>query len=197
MPNKVRVNKKADYALAFSSRREDILSLYERVSLGELGHTISQTTDAYTKRIAFFSGLEVKQSNGGNTEALAQLSIWLTAGLEKTRLLGALGGQMSRIDQLQPVIGWTVIGHDWHTYIAFRAVNEGQDRVVSKLLPEWNTNELICGLKYVEGPIESLTASTRTYYGIFKLLDLICRVSQHAENVYWPWLRDKILEPML
>jgi len=167
------------------------------VSLGGLGHTISQTTDAYTKCIALFSGLEVKQSNGVNTEALAQLSIWLTAGLEKTRLLGASSGQTSRIDQLQPMIGWTVIGHDWHTYIAFRAIHEGQDRVVITLLPTCNHNELICGIKYVEGPIESLTASTRTYYGIFKILDLICRVSQYAGDVYWPWLRDKILEPML
>jgi hypothetical protein len=197
MPNKARVSKKVDYALAFSTRREDVFSIYERVSLGGLGHTISQTTDAYTKRIALFSGLEVKQSNGGNTEALAQLSIWLTAGLEKTRLLSALSGRSSVIDELRPMMGWTVIGHDWHTYIAFRAIHEGQDRVVGKLSPICELNQLTCGLKYVEGPIESLTASTRTYYGIFKLLDLISRVSQYAGDVYWPWLRDDILEPML
>ncbi|KAK5020687.1 hypothetical protein LTR60_000298 [Cryomyces antarcticus] len=179
MPNKVRINRKADYALAFSCRKEDILSVYEKVSLGGHGYNLSQTTDAFTKRVALFSGLEVKQSNGGNTEALAQLAIWLTAGLERTKLLGELNGEHFPVDQLQPMIGWTVVGHDWHSYIAYRALHEGQDRV------------------YVEGPIETLAVSTRSYYGIFKLLDLINRVKEFAERVYWPWLRDEVLKAML
>jgi hypothetical protein len=32
---------------------------------------------------------------------------------------------------LLPAIGWTVIGHDWNLYIAFRGCFEGQDRIVS------------------------------------------------------------------
>ncbi|TKA79582.1 hypothetical protein B0A49_08194 [Cryomyces minteri] len=165
MPNKVRINRKADYALAFSCRKEDILSVYEKVSLGGLGYNLSQTTDAFTKRVALFSGIEVKQSNGGNTEALAQLSIWLTAGLERIKLLGELNGEQFPVDQLQPMIGWTVVGHDWHSYIAYKAIHEGQDRV------------------YVEGPIETLAVSTRSYYGIFKLLGLINRVKEFAERM--------------
>jgi hypothetical protein len=39
------------------------------------GQAISQTTDAFTKSVALFSGIEAKQSNGGSQEALAQLSI--------------------------------------------------------------------------------------------------------------------------
>ena len=48
--------------------------------------------------------------------------------------------------------------------------------------------------QYIEGPIEGVAANTMTYYGVFKLIDLIGRVSAYAEAVYWPWLCDEILE---
>jgi hypothetical protein len=94
--------------------------------------TVSQTTDPFTKRVALFSGIEVKQSNGGNTEALVQLAIWLAAGLEKLSRLQGLHGEKSDSRVLLPAIGWTVIGHDWNLYIAFRGCFEGQDRIVSR-----------------------------------------------------------------
>jgi hypothetical protein len=71
----------------------------------------------------------VKQDDGGKKEALAQLSIWLSASLEKMRMLGGLSRSDSYPNAtLQPIVGWTVIGHDWHSYIAYKSKhNEGDD----------------------------------------------------------------------
>ncbi|KAL3439937.1 hypothetical protein BJX65DRAFT_315282 [Aspergillus insuetus] len=177
LPHKNAVSKKVDYTFAFSIRDPQVKDIYNDFWNTFPDQTVSQTTDPFTKRVALFSGIEVKQSNGGNTEALVQLAIWLAAGLEKLSRLQGLHGEKSDSRALLPAIGWTVIGHDWNLYIAFRGCFEGQDRI------------------YVDGPVESLSASTRTYYGIFKLIDLVRRLSSYAEEVYWPWMKSEILTP--
>ncbi|KAL4912581.1 hypothetical protein BDW62DRAFT_214895 [Aspergillus aurantiobrunneus] len=134
LPHKNALSKKVDYTFAFSIRHPQVKETYKNFWNASPDQTVSQTTDPFTKRVALFSGLEVKQSNGGNTEALVQLAIWLAAGLEKI---------------------------------------------------------------YVDGPIESLCASTRTYYGIFKLIDLVHKLSLYAQEVYWPWLRSEIFKPTM
>ncbi|KAI9035299.1 uncharacterized protein KD926_003772 [Aspergillus affinis] len=178
LPHKCRVSRKVDYAFAFSARNRRVKTTYDDFAIASPDPTISQTTDPFTKRIAIFSGVEVKQSNGGKVEALAQLSIWLAASLEKLLQISSLGERGNEHFTLLPTVGWTVIGHDWHLYIVFRGLFEGQDRI------------------YIDGPIESVAASTRSYYGIFKLMDLVHRASKYAEEVYWPWMRDEILGPV-
>ncbi|KAK4962222.1 hypothetical protein LTR66_012763, partial [Elasticomyces elasticus] len=155
-----------------------VKTLYDSVAIASPSQTISQTTDPFTKRVALFSGVEVKQSNGGKMEALAQLAIWLASGLEKLLQLSNPQGKDARHLSLLPTLGWTVVGHDWHLYIAFRGSFDGQERI------------------YLDGPIESVAASTRSYYGVFKLIDLVHRASLYAEEVYWPWMRDEILSPI-
>jgi len=131
-PKNYRVQKKADYTFSFHRNSPQISDLYDQLYLKGLGDRISQTTDANTKRLALFSGIEVKQENGGKDEALAQLAIWLAAGLENVRRLGELSQrQQSLGEELHPVVGWTVIGHDWHTYIAYRVNQGGRDTFVS------------------------------------------------------------------
>lgn len=131
-PKNYRVQKKADYAFSFHRNTPQISDLYDQLYLEGLGDRISHTTDANTKRLALFSGIEVKQENGGKDEALAQLAIWLAAGLENVRRLGELGQEQQYLDEeLHPVIGWTVIGHDWYTYIAYRVNQGGRDTFVS------------------------------------------------------------------
>ncbi|KAJ5249497.1 hypothetical protein N7524_011813 [Penicillium chrysogenum] len=178
LPHKTRVSRKIDYAFAFSVRDQQIKNMYDSVAIALPNQTISHTTDPFTKRVALFSGIEVKQSNGGKMEALAQLAIWLASGLEKLLELSNLQGKDAEHSSLLPTLGWTVVGHDWHLYIAFRGIFEGQERI------------------YIDGPIESVAASTRSYYGIFKLMDLVHRASMYAEEVYWPWMRDEILSPV-
>ncbi|KAB8202246.1 hypothetical protein BDV34DRAFT_237096 [Aspergillus parasiticus] len=158
--NLTRINKKADYALAFSCRDPEVSSLYERVRLGGHGYSISQSTDTFNKRTVLFSGVEVKPDDGGKKEALAQLAIWLKP--------------LDLADWLLPTIGYTVVGHDWYVYIAYRIGNE----------------------VHIIGPISSVLADTRSTYGILKLRDLDSRVKQYALDVYWPWVRDEILQPL-
>ncbi|KAE8150278.1 hypothetical protein BDV25DRAFT_172276 [Aspergillus avenaceus] len=173
--NLTRINKKADYSFSFSCHDPEVYDLYQRVSLGGPGYQISQTTDAFNKRTILFSGIEVKADDGGKKEALAQLAIWLSANLERLVRLGELvKGASVPTDWLVPTIGYTVIGHDWLTYMAYRVEDE----------------------VHIVGPISSVLVDTRSTYGILKLRDLEHRVNEYALSVYWPWIRTEILQPL-
>ncbi|KAJ0417623.1 hypothetical protein BJY00DRAFT_289284 [Aspergillus carlsbadensis] len=173
-----KLSKKTDYTLSFACRDALVQDLYNKISLGGHGYEISQTTDAFTKRIVLFSGMEVKSEDGGKKEALAQLAIWLAAGLEKTRQLGAQvkgeGEGEDSANWLLPSLGLTIIGHDWYVYLAYKLGNE----------------------LHVVGPVNAVVTDTRTIYGILKVRDLIKRVAEYASQVYWPWIRDEILQPL-
>jgi hypothetical protein len=103
-----------------------VRDFYDKISLGGHGYQMSQTTDAFTKRILLFSGMEVKLDDGGNKEALAQLAIWLAAGLEKIRQLGeqVKGEGEDSINWMLPSLGLTIIGHDWYIYLAYKVGHE-------------------------------------------------------------------------
>ncbi|PWY78011.1 hypothetical protein BO94DRAFT_183977 [Aspergillus sclerotioniger CBS 115572] len=70
-----KINKKADYTLSFTCRDTSVRYFYDRISLGGHGYQLSQTTDAFTKRVLLFSGMEVKSDEGSKKEALAELAI--------------------------------------------------------------------------------------------------------------------------
>lgn len=131
MPGKVRISRKVDYTFIFPIRNPQVRAIYDKITTSQPSRTISHTTDPFTKRTALFSGIEVKQSNGGKKEALLQLIIWISAGLEKLLRLGNSRNKELDGSQLLPSIGWTVIGHDRYLYIGFRGTFEGQDRIVS------------------------------------------------------------------
>ena len=124
-----RINKKTDYTFCFSCGDPEVFELYQQVSLGGHGYEIGPTTDAFTKRTILFSGVEVKSNDGGKQEALAQLAIWQTAHLEKIKQLRyfATDGDVDFSNRLLPIVGYTVVGHDWYTYIVYRS----EDGVVS------------------------------------------------------------------
>lgn len=115
----------------------------------------SQTTDSHTKRRLLFSGLEVKHENGGKDEALAQLATWIVAGMENTRKLWSQSSEeVHSYRDLPPMVGWTIVGLDWYTWVTFGATNNGTDRL------------------YVVGPCKAAATDTRDVYGAFKLLKL-------------------------
>lgn len=177
-PKNYRVQRKADFTFSFDRNAPEVSRLYSRLNLAGLSETISQTMDANTKRLALFSGIEVKQENGGKDEALVQLAIWLAAGLESLRRLGELGQKRPYMAQeLCPTVGWTVIGHDWHTYIAYMATQDGQNSFT------------------VVGPWRVAAADTRDVFGVFKLLRLVENAAGFALEGYWEWLRDEVLMP--
>ncbi|KAE8372231.1 hypothetical protein BDV26DRAFT_105033 [Aspergillus bertholletiae] len=130
MPKNYRVQKKCDYAFYFHEDTQQVSDLYDALSSVGAGDVLSQTMDSNTKQRVLFSGLEVKQENGGKDEALAQLATWLAAGMENTRKLWNRSPKaLHSYRDLPPMVGWTVIGHDWHTWVTFGATNIGTDRL--------------------------------------------------------------------
>ncbi|KAE8353466.1 hypothetical protein BDV28DRAFT_107173 [Aspergillus coremiiformis] len=132
MPKNYRVQKKCDYTFYFHQRTQQVSDLYQALSQSGVGNVLSQTTDASTKRLLLFSGTEVKAENGGKDEALSQLVTWIAAGMENTRKLGSRASERDySYCDLSPMVGWTVVGHDWHLYVAFGATDNGTDKLVS------------------------------------------------------------------
>ncbi|KAM3068374.1 hypothetical protein ACMFMG_009512 [Clarireedia jacksonii] len=124
---------------------------------------------------ALFSGIEVKPGNGGNDEALIQLAVWFAAGLQNLRRFGELDERPP--EDLYPTVGWTVIGHDWYTYIVY--TTQGNEKDVVNVIGPWRV----------------ANTDTRDVVGVFKVLRLLKRAIAFAEDKYWPWLRDEVLMP--
>ncbi|KAI9771741.1 MAG: hypothetical protein M1839_002756 [Geoglossum umbratile] len=201
----IPVNKKADYALAFTPDNLGIGSLYNKLSLGGHNYTLSHMSDTYTSRIAIFCGIEVKSTAGSETEALAQLAIWSAGALENLRKLGCFGLKKRgerydrySCDQLLPIPGWTIVGNEWRLYIAYKSDSDESDAERTEEDENDPTGIDQSNMRVsVVGPISALNASTNSYHEIFKLLDLVKRVDAWARDVYWPWLEEQILRPLV
>ena len=129
-------------------------------------------SDDYTGKLAMLAGVEVKRDGGNGPEALAQLSMWLAAGITSlSRLRNCQKDHMPSQKRL-PLMGWTVVGHRWETYIAY----EKEPHHVQ-----------------IFGPIGSISADTSSYYGVFKLMDMIEKMKEYGKQTYWPWLLEDVL----
>ncbi|KAK5018655.1 hypothetical protein BJ546DRAFT_1080218 [Cryomyces antarcticus] len=163
--------KKADLALAFSPDDSTVAKALRSASASRPGGTtFSQMMDAYTSTVPLVCGIEVKEAGGDNNEALLQLGIWTAAGLEK--LKGLCGGEVPA-GGLYPFMGWTVVGHEWKLHLSWMEEDSGRILVV--------------------GPFSPLTTGTSTYFDIFKLLELACRLRRWLAERYWPWLSSEVL----
>ena len=202
------IDTKIDYALAYSPRDPATKALYSKLDRRGFSSR-SQMTYIHTKHLAFAAGVAVKRAYGNDQEALAQFSIWAAAGFVRLHELQILkesiqqrisqqelslahpsqdsssqnfsndvGSKESSSDFL-PVIGWTIVGHDWHFHMAYEFTIENQRSI------------------RVMGRLKKLTADTESYLGIFRLLDLVTRVKDWSRDVHWPWLSKEILEPLL
>ena len=112
---------------------------------------LSQSTDTFNSRTLPFCGLEIKSAKGDSSEALAQLSLWLSAGVRKMKELydkahtasshsysrperqsgleeppaaistAPASATHSDLDktELPPLLGWTVLAHEWRLYAAW------------------------------------------------------------------------------
>ena len=97
------------------------------------GASLSQMSDAYTSTLILGCGIEVKASDGDCDEASMQLGVWCAAGLEKLRRLYPVKDD----HDLRPLIGITVIGHDWNIHIGWKRVNGDGTTVNGTLLPQF------------------------------------------------------------
>lgn len=96
------ISKRTHLAIAIESCDRSETDLLDTAQ--HLG-SVSQMSDAYTKRRPMVHAVEVKQAPSDAKEAHLQLAIWNIAGMT----------QLSRIlsveaDQLKPFFGWTALG---------------------------------------------------------------------------------------
>ena len=75
-------------------------------------------TDPYTETIPMACGIKVKGLGGNRDEAIVQYGIWAAVGLAKVKEL------VDEATVLQPVLGWTVVGHDWILYMSWKLESE-------------------------------------------------------------------------
>ncbi|CAG8973654.1 hypothetical protein HYALB_00002220 [Hymenoscyphus albidus] len=169
--------KKADLALAFSSDHPKVAAALEPVHKANPDLALSQMTDAYTSTVPLVCCLKVKERGGDYNEAIVQLGIWCTAGLERLRGLwvrtsdGSDGN--SELEELPPFLGWTVVGHDWKFHIVWKDAS---------------------GNVIVLGPWRVLNAGTGSHTEILILLSLIQSVKRWLEGEYWAWLCENVLD---
>lgn len=169
------LQKKADVALCFTPDHVEVADLRHRFG----STTLSQMTDPYTKTIPMACGIEVKGSGGNRDEAIVQFGVWAAAGLAKVEDL------LDRPKLRQPLLGWTVVGHDWMMHMSWK-LDDGQ---VVSLKPDVQCyDEELISVQVVCGPWRKLDAGTDTYEGIFKLLHSIAHVGQWLQKDYWEWL---------
>lgn len=192
------ITEKADYAWFFSDTHEQIAPFYAQLK----EFTLSHMNNVMSKRLAVFCGVEVKQPSADIQEGLTQLVIWLAAGLRKTWELMQRGGKQNAGTEANrghlPLIGWTVHGHDWRFYLAWLNDPAASSIVCSPIVSPLCLRTLIyCEQNKVVVNLPMLDVSTKTYLGVFTLLNLLRRVEEYGRSTYWPWLRDEVLDPLL
>ncbi|KAL9632849.1 MAG: hypothetical protein Q9164_005056 [Protoblastenia rupestris] len=88
---KLYIEKKADYAWYFSPRFPIVKDYYDALENDGFTMALSQMNDTFTGHLAMFCGAEVKKPLADGQEGLAQLALWLAAGLRKTKDLRGVG----------------------------------------------------------------------------------------------------------
>ncbi|KIX01923.1 uncharacterized protein Z518_07862 [Rhinocladiella mackenziei CBS 650.93] len=108
--------KKVDTALAFKPYHERVRKSLKDVQDKRPGMSLSQMSDAYTSGVVLPCGIEIRGSSGSYDEAIVQLGIWYSAGLQKRQEMSVTNASPSQ----KPLLGWTVIGHEWRPHISWR-----------------------------------------------------------------------------
>lgn len=172
--------KKADFALSFSPQHPVVEREYKAINAGQQGPVLlSQMNDVCTSRLVIYSGFEVKKLGGPLKTAQGQIFTFCGGGTIRLRqLLKKVGSGTPTKDLTLPLLGWTVLGDSWELYIFIGKGNEEKDPI------------------FAVGPIHTCTCDTSTYFGTFKLMRLIERVTQWARETYWPWYCKTVIEPL-
>jgi hypothetical protein len=111
------IDRKTDYVFSYSHRDPAISALYKKLDAAS-NRDISHTLDAFTKRIALFSSIEVKSASGDHTEAELQMSIGIAASLRKKEELARKARiSFNPTSIVEPAL--TVVGHEHSVYYAY------------------------------------------------------------------------------
>ena len=171
--------KKTDWALSFSPKHPEVQRQYEALASICTPPALSQMNHLATSRLIMYSAAEIKVPNGNGSEAKAQLFTWFQTGFTRLRkLLKKVGNGTATTDSTQPLLGWTAIGEVWDVYMAIGDGNQETDPIT------------------IIGPFETCRCTTNSYFGAFRLLQLVERVKDWAREAYWPWYCEAVIEPL-
>lgn len=161
LPPGIKTPKRSEYAFGFSDRNRIVKEILQKIKGIDPKIAPSVTTTPSSRNMLLFGALEAKPGSGDFVEAFTQMCLFLSAVHQKYIFLTG--------EAPPPLPGIIVIGHEWAIYISW-----------------------LHDLKvHIHGPIEVARASTRSYQGIFRILDLIGRLNSYAEDVLIPWLSEK------
>ena len=115
---------KISYVLVLSTQGqeiEDLLSSFQRAQI-----YVGVTTDVGLEGRPLFAGIVVRGADGNREEARLQLSCLFAAQFKK---LVKLSKHVSNYE-LPLLLGFTVIGCNWHLYSAYKSLGWGKETMV-------------------------------------------------------------------
>ncbi|KAK2810211.1 hypothetical protein FQN50_003181 [Emmonsiellopsis sp. PD_5] len=170
--------KKVDAAVVLSTSNTEVGPLDEEIVTRHPELHFSQSDDATMARLFQLAAVETKSPDGSYYGASMQMALWLAAGLEKLRLLrveAAATGDEEAVEDanLLPYPGIVVVGQAWYLHLATKEAD---------------------GTVVIHGPW--MMGDTTNLWGIFRLVAALETIRTWGEDTYYPWLRDRILEPL-
>ncbi|KAG9856866.1 hypothetical protein KCU98_g3466, partial [Aureobasidium melanogenum] len=147
-----KIDSRSDIAIAMSEQNDgrDML--------------LSPMSDAYTSTMCLPCAIEVERHGGSAEEAELRLMIWQASALSHLQYLHNFCGDQAL--PVPPVVGWTVVGHTWSFYIA------------------WKDDRL--GNVTTMGPFSPGNAGTSDAVSIFVLLSIWKKLFRWLECEYYP-----------
>lgn len=124
---------KISYVLVLSTQGqgiEDLLFSFQRAQI-----YVGVTTDIGLEGRPFFAGIVVRGADGNREEARFQLSCLFAAQFKKLVKLSKLQGKDMSKYELPLLLGFTVIGCDWHLYSAYKSLGWGKETMVRYTFP--------------------------------------------------------------
>jgi len=116
--------------------------------------------DAFSRTVPLAMPLEIERARGDGEEARLQLAVFHASSL------AFLDSYQANDWDLFPMPSWTVIGHEWTLYIAWKDAD---------------------GATQVRGPSVGRTVGTMNFQSLFALLELIRDSFKWLRSYYQRW----------
>ena len=180
----VKHEKRVDFCLALQAYDRPTVKLLRRTARNLPHETVNHTEFDQLSTRPIFLSIEAKGSDGNSTQALYQMSTWLSAHwifLQSLLDMKYGKGQASRAQhQMQnhlPFLpGIIISGHDW----TFVTATRGREREEGG-----RETDIWTGIHL---------GSTRSLCGIAQIIASLQTLAEWSVSTYWPWFKELISE---
>ena len=166
----IRLNKQIDGALGLRLPKK-ILHILRNRSYASSGPPSINPADNFTRLVPQFLLIELKRPNTSR-DAMIQLALWASAEFTKRRNEGW------SIDM--PILAVEIEGEDWRLWAAYaklRTPPKPGDR---------DFEVVFVGPRYM--------GNTENMYGIFQILEWLCRCAEWGLKEYMQWVKAELLQ---